>query len=250
MIDKPPQLWLPPKPAIIRAWKREDIKRPRATFPFPFFVPSAAGGPPPDNAWIGASNSTANLTTYTFSGVSLGTAHSARYIIVGVVTVASSNRTISSASIGGVSATISSNASGTSKGRMIIAAVPTGGTGDVVITHSGGCTSCAIGVWAAYNIGSTTAHHAVTAIASGGTFSISVNVPANQTIRYACVQQNGSGSTAATGMTNRARANSEGFYDYRFLDYTATSAESPHASSFDDTGSSFNAEGCGVSYSS
>lgn len=247
MIEKPPQLWLPPKPAIIRAWNSEDIKRPRATFPFPFFVPSAEG-PPPANAWIGASNSTADLTTYTFSNVSLGTPHSTRYIIVGVVTISSSNRTISSASIGGIGATISSNASGTYRGSMIIAAVPTGATGNVVITHSGGCTSCAIGVWAAYDIGSTTAHSAVTAVSSGGTFSISVNVKANQTIRYACLQQNGVGGTGATGMTNRARANSESFFDYRFLDYKATSAESPHAASFDDTGSSLNAAGCGVSY--
>ena len=249
MIEKPPQLWLPPKPAIIRAWKGDDITRPRATFPFPFFVPSAAGAPPA-NAWIGAYNSTSNLTTYTFSGVSLGTPHATRYIIVGVVSIASSSRTISSASIAGISATLSSNASGFTEGRMIIAAVPTGETGDVVVTHSGGCTSCAIGVWAAYNIGSTTANHAVTAVASGGSFSISVNVPANQTIRYACVQQNGIGSTSATGMTNRARALSESPYDYRFLDYTATSAESPHNSSFSDSGASINAEGCGVSYSS
>lgn len=40
-IDLPQKadIWLPPKPAIIRAWKREDARR--ATFPFPVFMPSA-----------------------------------------------------------------------------------------------------------------------------------------------------------------------------------------------------------------
>lgn len=41
----PPKLWLPPKPAIIRAWRRGDLARPRATFPFPFFAPLVASGP-------------------------------------------------------------------------------------------------------------------------------------------------------------------------------------------------------------
>lgn len=64
MIEKPPAIWLPPKPAIIRAWKREDAKR--ATFPFPFFVPGQADlFPVIDDSLTGneiGSNVTTNVT--------------------------------------------------------------------------------------------------------------------------------------------------------------------------------------------
>jgi hypothetical protein len=143
----PPKLWLPPKPAIIR---KSSI---RENF-IPMFAPVSGSAPPPANAWIGATNLTTNLTTYTFTAASLGTAHADRYVIVGVASVAGFARTISSATIGGVAATLNHNQNLGFTGRIISAAVPTGATGDVVLTFSGAMTSCAIGVWAAYNIGS------------------------------------------------------------------------------------------------
>jgi hypothetical protein len=61
MIEKPPAIWLPPKPAIIRAWKREDTKR--ATFPFPFFVPGQADLFPVIEETITGNEIAINVTT-------------------------------------------------------------------------------------------------------------------------------------------------------------------------------------------
>ncbi len=201
----------------------------------------------PPNAWIGATNSTTNTTNYTFSSASLGTAHAARYIIVGVVTVATSARTISSATIGGVSATLNYNPSSTNAGRLICAAVPSGATGDIVINHSGACTSCAIGVWAAYDLTSATAHDTGAVSIAGDNVTISLDVPASQTIRYAAMVQNGVTATVS-GATSRARANSESFYDYFFFDYLATSAETPHDATWTEIGESLPSQGGGASH--
>jgi hypothetical protein len=65
MIDVPPKLWLPPKPSIIREWKREDL-RPRriATFPFPIVVPFVGGGAFPTVVTTNVGNETVADTTY------------------------------------------------------------------------------------------------------------------------------------------------------------------------------------------
>ena len=81
-----------------------------------------------------------DLTEYTFANVSFGSAASDRFIIVQVAARGvGTTRTLNSATIGGVSATISVQLSNTSGGNttvsaIIIAAVPNGTTGDVVLT--------------------------------------------------------------------------------------------------------------------
>ena len=50
LFDLPPKLWLPPKPAIIRAWKREELKRQplvQASFLPGMFPAGAAAAAPP-----------------------------------------------------------------------------------------------------------------------------------------------------------------------------------------------------------
>jgi hypothetical protein len=93
---------------------------------------------------------TGNLTTYTFSARALGAAVSDRYILVGAAwrEGASADRSISSASIGGVSATIwTPNSHSTANGVCIFgAAVPTGTTGDIVITFNAANSRCCIAV--------------------------------------------------------------------------------------------------------
>lgn len=101
-------------------------------------------------------------TVYTFSGRSLGTASSNRYIIV-TIGGATGNRTISSVTIAGVTATEIGQATGQDVGSsaystsgIYIAAVPTGTTGDVVVTFSSIETGCGIGVYAVTNLKSAT----------------------------------------------------------------------------------------------
>jgi hypothetical protein len=115
-------------------------------------------------------------STFTFSSQSLGTASDDRRIVVGIHT--GGTGTISSVSIGGVSATRltrSLDGSGNELCALWIAAVPTGTTGDVVVVWSTTTTNCAIGVWAVYGLVSNTAF----AVASTGT---SATDPASVTI--------------------------------------------------------------------
>ena len=64
MIEMSPSLWLPPKPAIIRAWKRDDLRNPRATFPFPTFVPRTTAVAFPAVVTTNVGNETTLDTSY------------------------------------------------------------------------------------------------------------------------------------------------------------------------------------------
>lgn len=113
--------------------------------------------------------STSNLTTYSTAAVNFGAADDTRCIIIVSHTFAASNNTtLSSATIGGVSATIavSNGASGGNYGTAIsIARVPTGTSGTVDLTFAAGMSGVQFAVYRALNIVSTTAID----FASGGT---------------------------------------------------------------------------------
>ena len=88
------------------------------------------------------SNTQSSTTgTVTFTGVSFGSVISPqRYIVISVAWVSSSN-TLSSATIGGVSATINAqdnNIAG--RTAIIIANVPTGTSGTVILNFTGSAT--------------------------------------------------------------------------------------------------------------
>lgn len=102
-------------------------------------------------------------TVVTWSDVGLGAAHGGRMIIVGIVNKAGSTpRTISTVTVGGVSAVIGDDkthdiGSLTNGAGIVAAFVPTGIIGDIVITFSGSVDQSAIAVWRALNVLSTTA---------------------------------------------------------------------------------------------
>jgi hypothetical protein len=105
-------------------------------------------------------------TTYTFSTQAIGTAAPDRRVIVGLYS-ANTAGTVNSVSVGGVAGTQQKTVtSGDARAELWIAAVPTGATGDVVVVHSAGQQRCAIVVWAAYGLNSSTATD--TASASSG----------------------------------------------------------------------------------
>lgn len=103
----------------------------------------------------GNATDTSNSSSYTFSAQTIGTASADRRVIVGVHMEGA--RSITSATIGGVSATIVIQGGGSGKSGILIAAVPTGTTADVVITLPGSNSSCAIGVWSVTGMTSDTA---------------------------------------------------------------------------------------------
>ena len=152
---------------------------------------------------------TTDLTTYTFSGMELGAAHSNRKIVVHVVmSDGSAGTTISTLTIGGISAAVVSdgvtNASAdgagasTSLSAQWMAAVPTGTTGDIVVTFSAESNNCAITVYRLINA-ATTAFHVATDITADGSnaVSASLNIPGFG-VAIGSVRWQGNGATRTT----------------------------------------------------
>jgi hypothetical protein len=89
--------------------------------------------------YVSTASSTANQSTYTFSGQSIGTAASNRYVVVAATGGSASSRTISSCTVGGAATTRVANVSGFECAAIFItnAPVTTGTTADVVIVSDG-----------------------------------------------------------------------------------------------------------------
>jgi hypothetical protein len=132
-----------------------------------------------------------NLTTYTFTGVNFGAADANRRIVIGVLLRAGGiGRTVSSATIGGVSATILNqqdlnlSGAGYNVHAYLTADVPTGSSGTVAITLAAGAVRLQI---ATYRVISNAAlvladNKSKTSGASGGATSESVSVAAENGI--------------------------------------------------------------------
>ncbi len=128
--------------------------------------------------YITNSSNTTGLTTYTFSSLSLGSAYVDRAIVIGVAARASSIQTISSVTVGGVSTTpIYQNGGGTSSvAGFYIVAMPTGASGDVVVTFSGAMVRAGVVVWSVRHLQSLTATG--TYALTGGSPTAAINVSA------------------------------------------------------------------------
>lgn len=113
-------------------------------------------------AYLQSTGDGTNLTTYTFSSQNLGVADADRYIICtvsGRFAAAGSDPVVSSVTIGGVTATINVQTNYSGNGVAIAtAAVPTGTTGDVVVTWDQAMGNCDIALYRATNINGTTAY--------------------------------------------------------------------------------------------
>jgi hypothetical protein len=109
------------------------------------------------------SYSLSNTSSYTYSGVSLGTADVKRYIVVAAYQSGSTTtRTISSVSVAGIGATQVVQSPSTTGASSIsgscgiwIAAVPSGTSGDVVLNLTTGASNSGISVYALYNLKSS-----------------------------------------------------------------------------------------------
>jgi len=113
----------------------------------------------PTVEYITSTSSSSDLTTYTFSSVSLGDIGQSRKIIVVVYAAAiSSPRSVSSVSVAGTSASsvVANNSTGV-ECSIWIADVPSGTTGNVVVTMTAQFSVCGISVYAARNLTNVTA---------------------------------------------------------------------------------------------
>lgn len=105
--------------------------------------------PTPSMSWRGATPQVSTASSFTFSGADIGAASATRRVVVAVMAGQSSSSDVTAVSIAGVSATIHVAASGFFLTTAIASAeVPTGTTGDIVVTFGGNKGECAIGVWA------------------------------------------------------------------------------------------------------
>lgn len=149
-------------------------------------------------------NSTSALTTYTFAAQSLGAEDSSRRIVV--VTAATrlgSPAAVSSMTIGGVSASlaVARGNGNANEGAVEIwhASVPTGTTGDVVVTWTTGMLRCAISVFRLIN--SAVSPSATNSNAnSSSAVSATIDIP-QKGVAIAGVYNNGSTTYTWTNLT-------------------------------------------------
>lgn len=135
------------------------------------------GAGPLNVSYITSQFSSSSLTTYTFNNVSFGDPQSDRLIILSITWgIFSGSLNASSATIGGVSATIATQNDGTNTGGAIVyAVVPSGTTGTVTITLNSGAARLGFFVHRVVNYKSTTPT-ATSAPAGGGLASRSVTL--------------------------------------------------------------------------
>lgn len=129
-----------------------------------------------DFSYLQSAGDTANGSSYTFSSQNLGTADAARYIIVGIgARWGAAPTSVTSVTVGGVSATevVQLGPAG-NVAAIYIAAVPTGTTGDVVVTLSDTMLRCVIHLYRVVNIASATASDTDSNAAATPTMSIDV----------------------------------------------------------------------------
>lgn len=142
----------------------------------------------------------ASQTSYTFTAQDIGTASSDRRVVVGVTFyVNSGSQSVSSVTIGGVSASalydpgaVAATAEGVAFWSAI---VPTGTTGDIVINFSSAPLRIGIGVWAV-TAASSALFDSKRATGTGNPLSVSIGVPANgAVIAVAGMVNNGTAGT-------------------------------------------------------
>lgn len=121
---------------------------------------------------------------FTFSNKSLGVAATDRKIIVGIYGFDSNaGGTIDSVTVAGNTATeivsVSDTPSDHSLAAIYIADVPTGSTGDVVVTFSENFFDCGITVYRMTGATSSTAHDTATDSGATASLSATIDIPAN-----------------------------------------------------------------------
>lgn len=138
-------------------------------------VPPPLWRPAPRRVFQQTASDTADLTNYSFASQPFGAPRADRHIVLAIHSFVDAARTISSVTIGGVSATpVAFVQTGTSReiSALYIAKVPTGATGTVAVNFSGQMLACQIGIWAVYDLVSATPDDTGTSSASPGAFSL------------------------------------------------------------------------------
>lgn len=152
----------------------------------------------PSLSYRTSAQQTGSATTFTFTTQDIGSASSARYVVVSTG-APNGGSAPSSVTVGGLSASLLKSQSVSSYNTSIwIAAVPTGATATVVVSTASSL-SMGIGVWAVYNIMSSTA--VATSGATGSAPSLNLTVSANGIVITSGFASDTSPTTTWTGVT-------------------------------------------------
>lgn len=148
-------------------------------------------------SFLGSNQQNSTLTTYTVTGASFGEEAFDRRIIV-ALGGANSTRTLTSVTIGGVTATI--NLQYTSSGdnnRVAVATalVPTGTSGNIVVTWSGSQTNLGIGWWRVTGLKSNNAFATVSNDVATGSPTLTLNTIPGGFVIYVFGASGSAGST-------------------------------------------------------
>ena len=116
------------------------------------FTPAIMLGTVIVHSFIISRESASNLSEYTFSTTDIGDAESSRRVHVVIHAAAGAAQTVTGVTIRGVAATINMQTSSNVAAdfvniAIVTAVVPTGASGDIVVTWSGAMTNTAIGVY-------------------------------------------------------------------------------------------------------
>lgn len=164
---------------------------------------------------------------YPFAGMSFGAADATRRIIVGIAARHGTNLTqsLGTVTIGGVTASVvkqstSTNGGGWEISAIVIADVPTGTTGDVVVNITNGATRCGIAVWSMIGASSGTAS-ATGSHENANPLTGNLNIPTNG-VAVGIATGTGGTSAAWTNLTERVDAAMESTVLYSAADATFT----------------------------
>ena len=159
----------------------------------------------PSVGYLQQKESASAASSYTFSSENIGATGTGRLIIVGVYAFAgASGRTLTSATIGGVTATVLTAATGPNSliGAVIAAKVPTGTSADIVVNFSGAMDRCGIMTYRALNVSSATPSSSDTDNAGGTSPSTSVTAGAGTiTVSSLSFANSTAPSTTMSGVT-------------------------------------------------
>jgi hypothetical protein len=205
-LSLPPRLWLPPKPAIIRPGKRDDLQP--ASFLPGWFPAGAATGKPPTKVF-GSSTFFDAFSTPDSYVMSIGTAAADRFVVVCLFGFQNAIVTVTSITIGGITATpilsADSPAANFHQIRIYGAIVPTGTSATVTVTTAGNYNSGAIGTYAIYGLNSTTAFNTASGQTAGATSVTALLDIPSRGVAIAAATSEASGSAhTATGLTEDA----------------------------------------------
>lgn len=176
ILDQPPPIWVPAKPAIIRPADPALLAMPifLTGIPTVFHEPCTA-------TFQTSLNSTVSGTAHTFTAATVGTAFARRKIVVAIGASRFGAATLNSVTIGGVTATRlvqnDNNVDGVYT-VMAIAELETGTTATIVCTYSAAMTDCGIGIWSVQGMRSETAFDTATDfVANQQNKSITIDIP-------------------------------------------------------------------------